>query len=403
MAITPEISARELRALKGELQRALRGYIPEGLSEFISGYKAFLVGGLIRDEVNGILIGSRWRPWKRPDIDLVIQGSVNILSEEFSLPEQKKKVVLSEEPPSVRFILAEAQVDVTTCEDIELDLSRRDFTLNSLALDLQTGELLDLFGGVYDIKRGVVRAISEGNLLADPIRLLRAPRMAISMSLRIDDATAELIRENRRHLLRESPSRVLDELLKFFKALKRIEGIFLLSDLKLDDLILGFELTPLRDYLVRLEWLEGISAKEKLILLLAIGGLTYNFDDISKKGLIYRALGRKTLERALSLNHLMRYVVSKGFQELLDLPKEELVSWLKSFRTWANSPNRGTLGIALKIAPKFRDYLRYLETLRVLSYRKFKVRSKDEFEKALLSTLKELQVNIQVFSNFNKS
>src|SRR5689334_363563 len=59
------------------------------------------------------------------------------------------------------------------------DLGRRDFTINAMAVDLTNGELRDPFEGQEDIRRKVVRMIHAHNLDDDPLRMLRAVRLAV--------------------------------------------------------------------------------------------------------------------------------------------------------------------------------------------------------------------------------
>src|SRR5438874_7082725 len=62
---------------------------------------------------------------------------------------------------------------------IDADLARRDFTINAMAVDLESGELLDPHGGRTDLTRRVVRMIDASNFDDDPLRMLKAVRMAV--------------------------------------------------------------------------------------------------------------------------------------------------------------------------------------------------------------------------------
>lgn len=78
---------------------------------------------------------------------------------------------------------------------IEDDLKRRDITINAIALTLD-GNIIDVGTGVDDLKRGVVRAVSADAFIEDPLRILRAIRMAARFNYKIDNQTLELIRSN---------------------------------------------------------------------------------------------------------------------------------------------------------------------------------------------------------------
>jgi len=81
---------------------------------------------------------------------------------------------------------------VTFTDDPLEDLARRDFTVNALAYDPATGELLDPFGGALDLERGVLRAVGEPaeRFHEDALRPLRAARLAAVLGLEVEPATA---------------------------------------------------------------------------------------------------------------------------------------------------------------------------------------------------------------------
>ena len=98
----------------------------------------------------------------------------------------------------------------------EEDARRRDFTVNALYFDPQTEELVDFHGGLADLKRRVLRVIgdAETRYREDPIRMLRAVRLAAKLGLTLDPATRAPIRELAPLLERVPPARLFDEMLK---------------------------------------------------------------------------------------------------------------------------------------------------------------------------------------------
>ena len=92
------------------------------------------------------------------------------------------------------------QVDVTALrgETIEADLAARDFTIGAVAVPLAGGEPLDPYGGLADLERGLLRAVGRGSFAADPLRLLRAARLAAELELEVDPDTASLARARSR-------------------------------------------------------------------------------------------------------------------------------------------------------------------------------------------------------------
>ena len=98
------------------------------------------------------------------------------------------------------------------------DAARRDFTMNALYYDPGTAEIWDSQNGVADIKHGVLRVIGdpETRYREDPVRMLRAVRLSAKLNLKLDPATREPIR-GLAELLQDVPkARLFDEMLKLF-------------------------------------------------------------------------------------------------------------------------------------------------------------------------------------------
>jgi tRNA nucleotidyltransferase (CCA-adding enzyme) len=104
-----------------------------------------------------------------------------------------------------------------TVEDssIKLDLHRRDFTINTLALCLNPnrwGELLDFWGGVNDLNHGIIRVLHSLSFVDDPTRILRAVRYEQRFDFVIEPRTLELLRDAVELLDRVTPARIRHEL-----------------------------------------------------------------------------------------------------------------------------------------------------------------------------------------------
>ena len=114
----------------------------------------------------------------------------------------------------------------------EEDAQRRDFTINGLFENPETGEVVDYIGGLADLKQGVLRAIgdAEARFSEDALRLLRAVRFSTRLDFKIAPQTRKAL-ENRADLLgRISPERVRDEFSKILTGPRRREGLELLVD-----------------------------------------------------------------------------------------------------------------------------------------------------------------------------
>ena len=94
---------------------------------------------------------------------------------------------------------------------IETDLKRRDTTFNSMAYDLIDKKLVDPYGGLNDLKDGIIRATSETSFLDDPLRMLRVIVQASIFNFKIDKWTLDSIKENAKNISKISKERILVE------------------------------------------------------------------------------------------------------------------------------------------------------------------------------------------------
>ncbi|MFP5501894.1 MAG: hypothetical protein ACLGIN_05340, partial [Candidatus Sericytochromatia bacterium] len=95
---------------------------------------------------------------------------------------------------------------------LETDLARRDLTINAMAVDLETGELVDPTGGSVDLEAGRIRTISRANFEDDPLRMLRVYRFAAVLGYTVDPATASWVRALAPTITRSAGERILAEL-----------------------------------------------------------------------------------------------------------------------------------------------------------------------------------------------
>ena len=179
----------------------------------------YLVGGAIRDAALG-------RPVA--DLDLACVGARSFAAA-LARAFKGTLVTLDAENAVYRLVLPPArgralkQIDVAELQgkDILEDLRRRDFTVNAVAMEISAGlqavlpesAFLDPRGGFADLARGVLRVEDDGPFRDDPLRLLRAFRLAAQNGLKIEPATLDLIRKHRRLIAEPAGERVQAELL----------------------------------------------------------------------------------------------------------------------------------------------------------------------------------------------
>lgn len=130
-------------------------------------------------------------------------------------------------PPHLDFVSARTEfytaptvLPTVESSSIKLDLHRRDFTINTLALCLNPGRwghLLDFYGGVSDLNEGIVRVLHSLSFVDDATRILRAVRYEQRFDFRIDLRTLELIDDALDMLDRVTPARIRHEFERIFQ------------------------------------------------------------------------------------------------------------------------------------------------------------------------------------------
>ncbi|KPK91173.1 MAG: hypothetical protein AMJ88_14450 [Anaerolineae bacterium SM23_ 63] len=119
-------------------------------------------------------------------------------------------------------------------DDITADLTARDFTINAMAINLlDPDEWLDPMAGANDLKDKVLKTCGPDSIRNDPVRALRAVRLAIEFDLSIKPDTLAQIRDSQEELRETSPERVRDELFQIFSAQRPGRAIRLLNHLSL--------------------------------------------------------------------------------------------------------------------------------------------------------------------------
>lgn len=116
---------------------------------------------------------------------------------------------------------------------IEEDLERRDITINSIAQDVLTGEIIDPFGGMEDLKNGIIRGTSK-HFIEDPLRVYRVARFAASFNFKVEPSTIKMMHSLKEELNSLSRERVFAE---FRKALETDKPSIFFNVLKEADVL----------------------------------------------------------------------------------------------------------------------------------------------------------------------
>jgi poly(A) polymerase len=253
-------------------------------SEQIEGY---VIGGWVRD-----CLLKRDHPDK--DIDIVVIGSgVEIARKVASVISPKAKVSYFKNFGTAMFRYNEYDLEfvgarkesydrgsrkpVVENGTLEDDLKRRDFTINALAINLNTekfGELLDPFGGIDDLKARLIRTPLDPDktFSDDPLRMMRAVRFASQLEFTIDPETFASISKNAERIGIVSRERIITELNKIMMCRRPSKGLLLLDKAGLLKLIF-----PDLDNLKGVETREGKAHKDNFIHSLTV------LDNISSK------------------------------------------------------------------------------------------------------------------------
>lgn len=206
-----------------------------------SGGEAYFVGGFVRDKIMGV---------KSEDIDIEVHKISpdtlrKILKDTVSYSEVGKSFgifILNDYAIDIALPRKDIQTgkghkDIDVCVDPFLGITeaarRRDFTINSVMENVLTGEIIDHFNGITDIKNKVIRHVDNKTFADDPLRILRAAQFAARFNFKISDETIKLSRSTDLSTL--SKERVYEEtkkaLLKaekpslYFENLKLMEHI----------------------------------------------------------------------------------------------------------------------------------------------------------------------------------
>ncbi|MFO7943176.1 MAG: hypothetical protein R6U51_02590 [Anaerolineales bacterium] len=200
------------------------------VQSILSASEAYLVGGAVRDA----LLGKETH-----DLDFTLQGNPIPWARNVADRLGGAFFILDKERNTARVIIREEGghrhvLDFTALQgaNIEDDLRARDFTITAMAVRVQEPQkVIDPLGGIPDLQAGVLRACSSHAVQDDPIRILRATRMAVQYELRITGDVKSQIRRSLSHLRTESPERLRDEFFRILDGPRQASALKTLSSL----------------------------------------------------------------------------------------------------------------------------------------------------------------------------
>jgi len=185
--------------------------------------KLYLVGGTIRDILLDLM---------PKDYDFTVEGSGIRFARRVAKAIQGTFVLLSKDDDEVRVVKDGIIYDfIGYKNDITSDLKRRDFTINAMAVDLDSFEFFDLFNGLKDLKHKIIRLTTDNSLIEDPLRVLRAFRFALELNFKIDKGFYEKAKQvNLKNIAAE---RIGYEFIRIISAPNSYKNILRMSELGL--------------------------------------------------------------------------------------------------------------------------------------------------------------------------
>jgi tRNA nucleotidyltransferase (CCA-adding enzyme) len=296
----------------------------------------YFVGGLVRD----LLLGT-----SPTDVDMVVEGDAIMLArglqaeyggevhahgrfgtakwflhtavwQVIAAAQPKKESVFTELPdlPSIDFVTARTEfyteptaLPTVSQGSIKLDLHRRDFAINTLAVRLDgahLGELLDFYGGQRDLEQGIIRVLHSLSFIDDPTRIMRAIRLEQRLGFQLEPRTAELIDTALPLLNRITGSRIRHELELSFRepdpvpVLARFESLKLLAQIYpglrwTEETAVPFEWIP--QYLKDDTWQHALGDNPPLFIYFAIWMISLPED--VQEGTMNRLMVRKATRK----------------------------------------------------------------------------------------------------------
>jgi len=215
--------------------------------------KAYVIGGFVRDHIMRRINPER-------DIDIVVLGDGPAMARAVAREISRDiKVTVFKTFGTAMFRYRNSDIEFVgarkesyssdsrkpsvTPGTLEDDQNRRDFTINALAISLNRdnpGEVLDPFGGIEDIRNGIIRTPLDPDTTFsdDPLRMMRAVRFAAQLGFRIDAETLASISRNAERIKIVSAERITTELNKIMATAKPSAGFLLLGQTGLLELIL---------------------------------------------------------------------------------------------------------------------------------------------------------------------
>ena len=206
------------------------------ITPYLKEVDSYLVGGYLRDLFLGKQSLDR-------DIVLVCEN-IEAFTQKIAREINATFIALDKEWGIYRLVLEDKinYIDFARAieSNIEKDIFRRDITINAIAYNLNTRELYDPTNGVIDLQNKTLRAISEQNIIDDPLRLLRVFRFQSVLNFQIEKETYSFIKKHANLLQQPAKERVNVELMKLFDGYNTAKTLLDMDNCGILELIFPF-------------------------------------------------------------------------------------------------------------------------------------------------------------------
>ena len=203
-----------------------------------NGFESYIVGGYVRDYLMGkTSLDIDIATLARPKEVMKIFSDNNPASSEYgnvSFEKDDYTFDITTFRKDIKYVGNRKPEKIVYIDSFKEDLERRDFTINSIAMDTD-GKIIDIYNGKSDIKKKIIKCVGnpDKKIEEDSLRILRAIRFATSLRFRLDNDLKKAIIKHKDLLKNLSYERKREELNKIFTSKHKKYGVKLLTDLGL--------------------------------------------------------------------------------------------------------------------------------------------------------------------------
>ena len=283
----------------------------------------FFVGGIVRDE----LLGKQ-----SPDIDLTYVGNAIEFARSLNFGEITQ---INEEFGSVHLKIDDKTVDITSTRTesypskgqlpvvdkiacpLKDDVKRRDFTVNAIAKNCKSGEIVDYVGGIEDLRNKTLRILHDESFIDDPTRIIRGLKFAVRFDFELDEHTKKLQDEYLENVdYNMSFKRLKDELVDAFN-LNKQEVLHKFIEQKMYKL-LSSEQNEVKEFEVQAivdKYLSNLPLTKSEMKIIEDYKKLLNAD-LSSDFKVYKAFEKVEIESLILLSQTKKDIVEKYLDKL---------------------------------------------------------------------------------------